>query len=274
MSLFSCGQCKATYSEAKGFCSGCESWGTVSEVSFGRAKGNKRVLLESKDRISKAIRLKTGIEGVDRVLGGGLVHDSLVLLSGEPGVGKSTLILEIIKGFLKSESDLSILYTSGEESESQVRERAVRLSVQGGKRVFLLCETSLDNIIAEATESRARVLIVDSIQTMVSDELDAPAGSVSQMKEVSSQLMKFAKTRGIACLLIGHVTKDGELAGPKMVEHLVDAVLTFDSSADRSQIRCLSSSKNRFGSTREAALFEMNETGLRSLPISDDSVLK
>jgi DNA repair protein RadA/Sms len=271
MSLFSCASCKATAPAFVGRCPKCGEWDTYQELSFGRSKGTARVLLDSRDSIDDVARFTTGLPGVDAVLGGGLVRDSLVLLGGEPGVGKSTLVLEIIRGLLVHEPSVTVLYATAEESVSQVRGRAKRLAVSGGKRVYLLRETEIEGAMKEVKECGAKILIIDSIQTMTAPDHDSPAGEPSQMKAVAHALMKFAKEHQIACLIIGHVTKDGELAGPKQVEHLVDVVLSFDGLPGSSLRRLSCPTKNRFGSTQARAHFEMNEQGLREVSESGEA---
>lgn len=267
MALYSCRHCNETSHEYRTHCPKCDNWDCYNELTLRATKTNHRVYLDSATAEKDPPRLITGLEGVDLVLGGGLVQDSLILLGGEPGVGKSTLILEMVRGLLKSHPDLQILYSSGEESLSQIRSRARRLKVVGGKRVFLFCETDIENILKEVKEAKCQLLILDSIQTMQCEEQDSPPGSPNQMKEVASLLMKFAKIHRVAVILIGHVTKEGELAGPKVVEHLVDAVLSFE-EAPGTAYRKLRATKNRFGSTQELGFFEMSATGLHEMDIS------
>jgi DNA repair protein RadA/Sms len=201
-------------------------------------------------------------ENINLVLGGGLVKDSLVVLGGEPGVGKSTLILEIIKAL--ASSNTKILYASGEENVDQIRDRARRLKVTGGPGVFLLNETDVEAVLDEARDSGAQILILDSLQTMRSREMDSVAGSPYQMKEVTSILMEFAKSERVACILVGHVTKEGDIAGPKVVEHRVDAVLSLE-AVENTPFRVLQASKNRFGSTLLRGHFEMTAEGIREI---------
>lgn len=205
-------------------------------------------------------RLQTGIEGLDRVLGGGLVSDGFVMLGGEPGIGKSTLLLQMVGGLLRK-SPARILYVSGEESISQIRARSKRLAIPMSDRVWLATKTEIEEVFELVSELSPQVVIIDSLQTFSTREIDRSPGSVAQVKRVTAHLMKLAKTSGIAVVLIGHITKDGELAGPKNVEHMVDAVLHFEA---RKKLRCLRASKNRFGSTDEEALFKMGAKGLTS----------
>lgn len=206
-------------------------------------------------------RISLGLPEVDRLLGGGLVEGSLVLIGGEPGIGKSTLSLQIPL----SCPGLRTLYVSGEESARQVKMRADRLS--GGNLsadCMIYSETLIENVLAEATEIDPGLMIVDSVQTMYSQAVDSSAGSVSQIKEVTSMLLRFAKSSGIPVILIGHITKDGYIAGPKILEHIVDVVLQFEGD-DKGPYRILRSIKNRFGSTSELAVFEMTGQGLREV---------
>ena len=205
-------------------------------------------------------RLSLGSSEVDRILGGGIVPGSLVLIGGEPGIGKSTLSLQIPLGC----PALKTLYVTGEESVKQVKMRADRL---GGTldNCYIYSETLIDNIIAEATEMAPDLMIVDSVQTMYSESADSTPGSVTQIKEVAAALLRFAKETGIAVILIGHITKDGYIAGPKILEHIVDVVLQFEGE-NRGSYRILRSIKNRFGSTSELSVFEMTGGGLREVP--------
>ena len=203
-------------------------------------------------------RLSLGLPEMDRLLGGGIVPGSLVLIGGEPGIGKSTLSLQI-----PLHSGLHTLYVTGEESEKQVKMRADRLG-GSGENTLIFSETHLDNIIAGALEEKPQLMIVDSVQTMFTDTLDSTPGSVSQIKEVAAMLLRFAKESGVPVILIGHITKDGYIAGPKILEHIVDVVLQFEGE-NRGSYRILRSIKNRFGSTSEIAVFEMTGAGLREV---------
>ena len=208
-------------------------------------------------------RISLGDPEVDRLLGGGLVEGSLVLIGGEPGIGKSTLSLQLP---LKSPA-LKTLYVSGEESAKQVKMRAERLGGDASN-CYIYSETLIENVIAEALEMQPDLMVVDSVQTMYSETVESSAGSVSQIKEVTSILLHFAKSSGIPVILIGHITKDGYIAGPKILEHIVDVVLQFEGD-DKGAYRMLRSIKNRFGSTSELAVFEMTGTGLR--PVTNPS---
>ncbi|MDQ2965258.1 MAG: DNA repair protein RadA, partial [Chloroflexota bacterium] len=209
-------------------------------------------------------RLRIGIGELDRVLGGGLVPGSLVLVGGEPGIGKSTLLLQAAAGVAGATGARPVLYATGEESTAQVRLRAARLGLldgPAGSAIAVLAESEVGRITEHARAARPAALIVDSIQTATVDELDGPAGSVGQVRESALRLMELAKGEGIAVLLVGHVTKDGSIAGPKTLEHLVDAVLNLEGERYAS-LRLLRSTKNRFGSTDEIGVFEMRDVGL------------
>jgi len=206
-------------------------------------------------------RIPTGIAELDRVLGGGLVPDSFILLGGDPGIGKSTLLLQVAKTLPK---DCKIFYVSGEESVQQISSRAKRLGIQKSDRLFLAAETQLEQVIASVQELEPHVLIMDSLQTFASSYLESAPGSVSQVREVAARLMTLAKTKGIAIWLVGHVTKEGSIAGPKTVEHMVDTVLYFEGDGALNY-RLLRAVKNRFGSARELGVFEMSAEGLNEV---------
>lgn len=252
-----------------GQCPACKEWNTMVEapaearksssgVAAGAGTHRHPTALHEVSSLGEA-RISLCNGELDRILGGGLVPGSLVLIGGEPGIGKSTLSLQVPLHL----PSLRTLYVTGEESERQVKLRADRL---GGdpSGVFILAETQLENIIAEASEMKPDLMIVDSVQTMYTDTLESTPGSVSQIKEVAARLLRFAKDSGVPVILIGHITKDGFIAGPKILEHIVDVVLQFEGE-NRGSYRVLRGIKNRFGSTSEIAVFEMTGSGLREV---------
>ncbi len=291
---YSCQNCGYSTSKWLGRCPGCESWSTLVEeriepesskssikstalemagIHGPTLTGGKHwVSLDAEEgedgeeggKPQHLRRLSTGIGELNRVLGGGLVPDSFVLLGGDPGIGKSTLLLQMAKGIREQHPDLTILYVSGEESVDQIRNRAHRLGVRGEGRVFLAAETQLEQVFATTKELKPHVLVMDSLQTFSSGALEAAPGSVSQVRDVALRLMALAKSAGIAVWLVGHVTKEGSIAGPKAVEHMVDTVLYFEAEAGQSY-RLLRTVKNRFGSSRELGVFEMEGDGLREV---------
>ena len=265
--VFFCSSCGNEYSKWMGRCPACGQWNTLVEktVATGKPKRGEVVQGDRKPRQLREIgsaeesRLSLANSELDRILGGGLVEGSLVLIGGEPGIGKSTLSLQIPL----SCPSLKTLYVTGEESERQVKMRAERLGGDSSG-CFIYTETLIDNVIAQAQEMQPQLMIVDSVQTMYAQSVDSSAGSVSQVKEVTSMLLHFAKSSGIPVILIGHITKDGYIAGPKILEHIVDVVLQFEGD-DKGAYRILRSIKNRFGSTSELAVFEMTGKGLREV---------
>jgi DNA repair protein RadA/Sms len=273
---YTCQSCGFAAAKWLGRCPGCDQWNTLVEehVSAGApargATGDRKewVPLDSDEgeggEKAHLRRLSTGVGELDRVLGGGLVPDSLVLLGGDPGIGKSTLLLQMAKGLREKQPELKILYVSGEESIDQIRGRAHRLGVHGGEQVFLSSENQVENVLASVQELKPDVLVMDSLQTFSSNSLESAPGSVSQVREVALRLMNLAKSSGTAIWLVGHVTKEGGIAGPKVVEHMVDTVLYFEAEAGQSY-RLLRAVKNRFGSSRELGVFEMEGDGLREV---------
>ena len=266
-----CTNCGNEYPQFLGRCPACGEWNTMKEMTVTPKKSSVRGAAQSIDAdrkplnlkeidFSKENRLSLGMEEVDRLLGGGIVRGSLVLIGGEPGVGKSTLSLQIPLSHPK----LNTLYVTGEESAEQVKMRSSRLGGADESNIQIFCETLIDNVIAEAAASRPDLVIVDSVQTMYTASIESTSGSVSQVKEVAAMLLRFAKETGIPVILIGHITKDGYIAGPKILEHIVDVVLQFEGEA-RGSYRILRSIKNRFGSTAEIAVFEMTGGGLREV---------
>lgn len=270
-SVWFCSNCGNEYSKWMGRCPACGEWNTMVEqkVATGTAKkssgrdsvpGSSRrpQKLNEIDSSSEA-RISLGSEEVDRLLGGGIVEGSLVLIGGEPGIGKSTLSLQIPLGC----PSLSTLYVTGEESSRQVKMRADRLGGDASNcRIY--SETLIENVLAQAREIGPDLMIVDSVQTMFSESAVSTPGSVTQIKEVAAMLLRFAKETGIPVILIGHITKEGYIAGPKVLEHIVDVVLQFEGD-NRGSYRILRSIKNRFGSTSELAVFEMTGKGLREV---------
>jgi len=274
-SRYVCQACGDSFLRWEGQCRSCSAWNSLVETLVREAPpaarrraapsaGTSPVSLADLTEADVA-RIPVGIGEVDRVLGGGLVPGSLVLVGGEPGIGKSTLLLQAAAGLSAAGS---ILYATGEESSAQVRLRAVRLGLLRGAvaaAVTVFAESSVARIVETARATRPVALIVDSIQTATVDELEGPAGSVGQVRESALRYMELAKGDGVAVLLVGHVTKEGSLAGPKTLEHLVDAVLSVE--GDRSGgLRLVRATKNRFGSTEEVGVLEMGEAGLREVP--------
>ena len=263
-----CSNCGNEYSKWMGKCPACGEWNTMVEKEVVTGKrplstsvpGAGRKPMPLKDVSTTAEdRVSLGNAEVDRLLGGGIVKGSLVLMGGEPGIGKSTLSLQIPL----SCPDLKVLYVTGEESVKQVKMRADRLGGDASN-CLIYSETLMDNIIAEAEEVAPDLVIVDSVQTMYCQNVESTAGSVTQVKEVAAALLRFAKGSGIPVILIGHITKEGAIAGPKVLEHIVDVVLQFEGE-NRGPYRVLRSIKNRFGSTAELAVFEMTGAGLRQV---------
>ena len=264
-SIYNCTECGLQVAKWHGQCPGCQAWNSLLEESLGqvRQKGAPRAAVVKSRLLSEVgaapvARLSTGIGELDRVLGGGLVPGSLVLLGGSPGIGKSTLT-NMALGHI-AQAGHRTLYVSAEESAEQVRLRAERLG-PGALRVPILAETSLEAVIDTIAAEAPAVCVIDSVQTLHAGELTGAPGSVGQVREVAAALMEHAKSRGVAVVLVGHVTKDGALAGPRVLEHLVDCVLQFEGERER-PYRELRALKNRFGSTNEAGLFEMRQGGL------------
>jgi DNA repair protein RadA/Sms len=263
---FSCSECGATTGRWLGRCPGCAAFGTLVEELHGRdgqqAAGTPRVPERLGDvRIEEAARITTGVPELDRVLGGGLVPASLVLLGGEPGVGKSTLLLSALGAVARSGQ--RALLVTGEESVAQVRLRAERLG--GADDVAILAETELEAVCATLERDTPTVCVIDSVQTLYAGELGSAPGSVAQVREAAARLLRVAKRSGVATVLVGHVTKDGAVAGPRVLEHLVDCVLQFEGDRYHAH-RILRAVKNRFGSTNELGVFEMTAAGLVGVP--------
>ncbi len=260
---FACTDCGYSAGRWFGKCPSCGEFGTLVEeipASAPEARGPKQTLRLVDVKAEEAERIPTGVAELDRVLGGGLVPASLVLVGGEPGVGKSTLLLTALSSISATRHSLLI---TGEESAAQVKLRAERLG--GAANVAILTETELESVCATLEQERPEVCVIDSVQTLYSSELGSAPGSVGQVREAAARLLRVAKEAGVATILVGHVTKDGAVAGPRVLEHLVDCVLQFE--GDRyHEHRVLRASKNRFGSTNELAVFEMTGTGLVGVP--------
>ena len=271
---FVCQECGYVTTSWMGRCPECGNWNTlVEELEVTAKAGAKSYLPTNNEKVkprtiasvaqTKVERLATGIREFDRVLGGGVVPGSLVLLGGTPGIGKSTILLDA--GLRFAQRNIKVLYVSGEESEEQTAMRAVRLGgAHASDRLLIMTATDLDAILTQANNIKPQLLIIDSIQTMYNPELQTAAGSVGQVRECTAKLLQFAKTSGIAVMVIGHVTKDGTIAGPRLLEHMVDVVLQFE--GDRSySFRVLRALKNRFGSTNESGIFSMEAGGLQEV---------
>jgi DNA repair protein RadA/Sms len=260
---FACTDCGYSAGRWFGKCPSCGEFGTLVEEVSAKANGGsaaKPTLRLIDVKAEEAERIPTGVAELDRVLGGGLVPASLVLVGGEPGVGKSTLLLSALAAM---SSDHRALLVTGEESVAQVKLRAARLG--GAEQVEILAETELETVCATLEQERPAVCVIDSVQTLYSSELGSAPGSVGQVREAAARLLRVAKEAGVATILVGHVTKDGAVAGPRVLEHLVDCVLQFE--GDRyHEHRVLRASKNRFGSTNELAVFEMTGAGLVGVP--------
>lgn len=265
--MFFCNNCGSESSKWLGKCPQCGEWNTYVEEKVVETKSTGRRTIDNKPvevlplshiDTEALPRIDTGYAEVNRVLGGGIVPGSLMLLGGDPGIGKSTIIMQV-SGYIASHGG-AVLYASGEESQMQLKLRADRLGVKGD-HVSVLADTNLDHVLAQAEKENYRLLVIDSIQTMYSDELEMAPGSVGQVRECTARLLRFAKEKNVPVIIIGHVTKEGNIAGPRMLEHMVDVVLYFE--GERSyQFRILRSIKNRFGSTFETGIFSMEEEGL------------
>lgn len=264
--VYVCSECGYESAKWIGKCPGCGGWNTFAEDVVVTSKSSKKVAqsfsvpvkLSTVDT-TKDPRIVCGIGELDRVLGGGIVRGSLVLVGGEPGIGKSTILLQLIKSL---EQNTSFFYVSGEESEKQLKMRADRLGIQ--QDFYVLTETDINAAIKHAETITPDILIIDSIQTMYNPDIASAPGTVSQVRDVTLSLMKLAKERSISVFVVGHVTKDGALAGPKVLEHMVDCVLYFEGERHQSH-RILRAVKNRFGSTNEIGVFEMTGEGLREV---------
>lgn len=269
---FFCQNCGAESPKWIGKCPSCHEWNSYVEEVVSQTDKHTKIWNEDKKRersnqalpidsiqAEQSIRIKTTDDELNRVLGGGIVPGSLVLIGGEPGIGKSTLFLQVALGL----PDKKVLYVSGEESPQQIKMRADRMQANSAN-CLLLSETSLSNVFQQIKQTKPDILIVDSIQTLFSNKVESSAGSVSQVRECTAELLQFAKTSDVPVFLIGHITKEGTIAGPKVLEHMVDTVLQFEGDRHLSY-RILRTIKNRFGSTSELGIYEMLGTGMRQV---------
>ena len=275
--VFLCTNCGNETPKWAGRCPACGQWNTLEEYTPTPAAKTAGVSSVRRTAVAKrlsevttdeTLRFTTGMSELDRVLGGGAVKGSLVLVSGAPGIGKSTLLLQICEHILREQT---VLYVSGEESEQQLKLRAQRLGVQGDS-LFLLCETNLDEILAAAEHLKPDLLITDSVQTLFSEDKPASPGSVTQVRDCTMRLMQYCKSSGVTVFLVGHINKEGAIAGPKVLEHMVDCVLYFEGESHTSY-RLLRAAKNRFGSTNEIGVFEMRDDGLCQVPNPSEMLL-
>ena len=275
--VFLCSNCGTESVKWAGRCPSCGQWNTLEEYTPPTtAKGNPVSAAVTSVRpkrlreiqTDEALRFSTGMGELDRVLGGGAVRGSLVLVSGAPGIGKSTMLLQICSQICKGQR---VLYVSGEESESQLKLRAERLEVDSEELLFL-CETNLDAILHGAEQVKPDLLIVDSIQTLYTEDRSTSPGSVAQVKDCTIRLMQYCKSSGVTVFVVGHINKEGAIAGPKVLEHMVDCVLYFEGE-EHTTYRLLRAAKNRFGSTNEIGVFEMYDKGLREVPNPSEMLL-
>ena len=271
--IFFCKECGTEVSKWQGQCPGCHQWNTLVEAlsvtggkkavrSRGTALSDNRPEKINEIETQQETRRETGMKELDRVLGGGIVPGSLILVGGDPGIGKSTLLLQTCR--LLSQKEEKVLYVSGEESARQIKMRAERIG-DFTDSLYLLSETSMGSILRWVDEVQPTVMVVDSIQTIMEDSIDGAPGSVSQVREITSTLLHLAKSKNIAIFIVGHVTKEGNVAGPRMLEHMVDTVLYFEGDKT-AMYRMLRGVKNRFGSTNEVGVFEMRNQGLVEVP--------
>lgn len=270
--VFTCQECGYKTPKWVGKCPECHQWNSFSEeVSMKPVKASPKSITgrESRPKTINEIELETvhryysKIGEFDRVMGGGVTIGSLTLIGGEPGIGKSTLLMEVCGKLLSEYTEEKILYVSGEESESQVAQRSKRLGVNK-PGFYIFNETNWQKVLEQVKELKPKFLVLDSIQTTYSDQIESAAGTLSQIREVTYELMNYAKAYGLTCFIIGHVTKEGQIAGPKILEHMVDTVIYFEGD-QLGQYRMLRVIKNRFGNTNEVGIFEMQEKGLREI---------
>lgn len=273
--IFSCQHCGSQYAKWQGQCAECQKWNTIVEEAdttdvkqrvVGYAGVESKLTALPEVELHALARLGTGMAELDHVLGGGLVSDAVVLIGGDPGVGKSTLLLQVLCQLSKNYKPL---YVTGEESLQQVAMRAKRLSL-AAEKLTLLAETSVESIIKHAEKHQPQVMVVDSVQTIFTERVPSAPGGVGQVRESCSQLTRFAKQKGIALFFVGHVTKDGAIAGPRVLEHMVDTVLYFEGERD-GRYRLLRAVKNRFGAVNELGVFAMTDEGLKQ--VSNPSAL-
>ncbi len=264
---FSCQTCGTMYPKWTGQCTGCNNWNTIIEEletapsSYQGYAGNEAVITRMADvKLQAEMRLSTGSPELDRVLGGGIIMGSAILIGGDPGIGKSTILLQTIAHLSQQ---MNVLYVTGEESPQQVTLRARRLGLPESK-VWLLADTHVETILNHVKKEKPRVLVIDSIQTMHTSLLASAPGSVGQVRESAMQLVTYAKQNETALFLVGHVTKDGSIAGPRVLEHMVDSVLYFEGEQD-SRYRMIRAVKNRFGAVNELGIFAMTDKGLREV---------
>ncbi len=270
--VFTCQSCGYQSAKWLGRCPDCNTWNTFEEGEtaakasktsgkLGAATSTPKTI--SKIELKQYARLNTGWKEFDRVVGGGITRGSLTLIGGEPGIGKSTLLMEVCGELLANKQADKILYVSGEESEAQVAGRSKRLGISS-EDFYIYHETRWESVLEALKDIRPAFLVLDSIQTTVSNQLDSPAGTLTQIREVTFELMNQAKSLGLTCFIIGHVTKEGNIAGPKVLEHMVDTVIYFEGD-QHGQYRILRSMKNRYGNTNEIGIFEMRDDGLREV---------
>jgi DNA repair protein RadA/Sms len=264
-----CKECGYSASKWLGKCPSCEAWNSFTEEVVQKSSAATKLWSKNKGQKAEPKKIRDIVEGneqrinlsdneLNRVLGGGLVSGSITLIGGEPGIGKSTLLLQLALNLNKR-----VLYISGEESESQLKMRAERIGIKN-ENCFVMCETSLSNLLNYLQHDQPEILIIDSVQTLSTENIDSPPGSISQIKECTAELLRFAKETNVPVFLIGHINKDGNIAGPKVLEHMVDTVLQFE--GDRHyNYRILRTLKNRFGSASEIGIYEMRGSGLREI---------
>ncbi len=278
--VYICNECGYQSAKWLGRCPTCGAWDSMEETTvtaapassapkrYSAVEGDGQAVAFAELELPAYMRSSTGLAEFDRVLGGGLVHGSVVLLAGEPGIGKSTLLMQITGALGQNRR---VLYVSGEESRGQLKLRAKRLGITG-ENLFILTETNLERILSESDRVKPDILIIDSIQTIYNEQSPSAPGSVSQVKESALRIQSKAKTEGVSVLIVGHVNKEGGIAGPKVLEHMVDAVLYFE--GERQHVyRIIRAVKNRYGSTNEIGVFEMQDNGLREVPNPSEMLL-